>query len=263
MKAKFTYLVGPTYLIEIGSFRFLSDPGFDPKGTEKSEGPGHELKKNMAPPLPVEEIGKIDAVFVSHAHHFDNLDNSGKAWLPKWGRILTDKNSAEVLRGHVEAEALQTWQSTELSNEQGEKITVTAMPAVHTNNEDIRGAVGETTGFMLEWDGQNDGGILITGDSVWIDDYEEIEKRHKVGTGILHMGAANVPAVGDNRLTMNGAEGARLTELLNLKNVFPAHFEGYLHYKEGREKMGEAFDKAGMAEQLNPLLPGESLELDL
>ena len=37
MKAKFTYLVGPTYLIEIGSFRFLSDPGFDPEGTEKSE----------------------------------------------------------------------------------------------------------------------------------------------------------------------------------------------------------------------------------
>ncbi len=68
MKAKFTYLVGPTYLIEIGSFRFLSDPGFDPKGTEKSEGPGHELKKNMAPPLPVEEVGKIDAVFVSHDH---------------------------------------------------------------------------------------------------------------------------------------------------------------------------------------------------
>ena len=105
MKAKFTYLVGPTYLIEIGSFRFLSDPGFDPKGTEKSEGPGHELKKNMAPPIPVEEIGKIDAVFVSHAHHFDNLDNSGKAWLPKWGKILTDPNSAELLSGHVDAEA--------------------------------------------------------------------------------------------------------------------------------------------------------------
>ena len=148
MKAKFTYLVGPTYLIEIGSFRFLSDPGFDPKGTEKSEGPGHDLKKNMAPPLPIEEIGKIDAVFVSHAHHFDNLDNSGRAWLPKWGRILTDKNSAELLRGHVDAEALATWQSTELTNEQGETINVTAMPAVHTNNEDIRGAVGETTGFL-------------------------------------------------------------------------------------------------------------------
>ncbi len=44
------------------------------------------------------------------------------------------------------------------------------------------------------------------------------------------MGAANVPAVGNNRLTMNGVEGARLTETLNLKNVFPAHLEGWLHH---------------------------------
>ena len=30
MKAKITYLGGATYLIEIGSFRLLTDPGFDP-----------------------------------------------------------------------------------------------------------------------------------------------------------------------------------------------------------------------------------------
>ena len=56
-----TYLGGATYLIEVGSFRFITDPGFDPEGTEKSEGPGHDLKKNMAPPIPAEEIGNIDA----------------------------------------------------------------------------------------------------------------------------------------------------------------------------------------------------------
>ncbi len=258
-KAKFTYLVGATYLIEIGSFRILTDPGFDPEGTEKSEGPGHDLKKVMAPPLPVDQIGRIDAVLLSHAHHFDNLDYSGKEWLPKWGRVLTHPDAAKLLGGN--AEALKTWESTELTNEQAKKIRVTAMPAVHTNNPDIRGAVGETTGFLLEWDGQENGGLLITGDTVWIDDFEEIAKRYKVGTGILHMGAANVPAVGNNRLTMNGVEGARLTETLNLKNAFPAHFEGWLHYKEGREKMGEAFDKAGMAERLNPLVPGGSIEV--
>ncbi len=43
MKTRFTYLVGATYLIEVGSFRFLSDPGFDPEGTEKSEGPGRAM----------------------------------------------------------------------------------------------------------------------------------------------------------------------------------------------------------------------------
>ena len=37
MDTKLTYLGGATYLIEIGSFRFITDPGFDPEGTEKSE----------------------------------------------------------------------------------------------------------------------------------------------------------------------------------------------------------------------------------
>ena len=264
MKTTFTYLVGATYLIEFGSYRFISDPGFDPDGTEKSEGPGHNLKKNMAPPLAVEKVGRIDAVFVSHAHHYDNLDNTGKAWLPKWGKIITHPDAAKVLeKDDIKATGLPTWESTELENYQGEKVRVTMMPSVHTNNEDIRGAVGETTGFLLEWEGQQNGGLLITGDSVWIDDFEEIAKRHKVGTGILHMGAANVPAVGDNRLTMNGKEGARLTETLNLKNAFPAHFEGWAHYKEGREKMGEAFDKAGMADRLQLLNPGGSCEVDV
>ena len=135
------------------------------------------------------------------------------------------------------------------------------MPAIHTDNPDIRSAVGETTGFLLEWDGQENGGVLITGDSVYIEDFEEIARRYKVGTGIVHMGAANVPAVGDNRLTMNGEEGARLTETLKLQNVFPAHFEGWLHYKEGRDRIEDAFNKAGVREQLNLLDPGASAEI--
>ncbi len=258
MQTKITYLGGATYLLEIGSFRILTDPGFDPEGTEKSEGPGHDLKKVMAPPIPADQIGRIDAVLLSHAQHFDNLDNIGKAMLPKWGRVLTNPDSAELL-GDV-AEALATWESTELTNDQGESIKITATPAVHTNNPEIRGAVGETTGFMLEWEGQEGGAFYISGDTVWIDEIEEIGKRYSVAAAILMMGAANVPAVGDNRLTMNGEEGARVTSTLGIKNVYPAHFEGWLHYKEGREGIEAAFEAAGLRDRLNVLNPGESAQ---
>ena len=259
MKTKFTYLVAATYLIEFGSLRILTDPGFDPEGSEKSEGPGHDLKKVLPPPVPVEQIGKIDAVLLSHAHHFDNLDNTGKEWLSKWGRVITHPGAAALLGGN--AEGLATWESTMITNKQGESVKVTMMPAIHTNNPEIRGAVGETTGFLLEWDGQQDGALLITGDSVWIDEFNEIGKRYNVGTAIIHMGAASVPAVGNNRLTMNGEEGARLTQTLRLKNAFPAHFEGWLHYKEGRDGIEKAFEKAGVRKQLNILGPGKSAEI--
>jgi L-ascorbate metabolism protein UlaG (beta-lactamase superfamily) len=256
MDTKLTYLGGATYLIEIGSFRFITDPGFDPEGTEKSEGPGHDLKKTMSPPIPIEQIGRIDAVFLSHAHHYDNLDKTGKAMLPKWGRVLTTPDGAAKLGGN--AEPLETWESTEFTNDRGEKIKVTATPAVHTSNPEIRGAVGETTGFLLEWDGQTNGALYLSGDTVWIKDIEEIGKRYKVGTAILNMGAANVPAVGDNRLTMNGEEGARVTKTLDVKNVFPAHFEGWLHYKEGRSGIENAFESAGVSDRLHVLDPGQS-----
>ena len=139
MQTKITYLGGATYLLEIGSFRIITDPGFDPEGTEKSEGPGHDLKKTMSPPVPADEIGRIDAVLLSHAHHYDNLDNTAKAMLPSWGRVLTTPDGVEALGGS--AEGLATWESTELTNDAGETIKVTALPAVHTNNPEIRSAV--------------------------------------------------------------------------------------------------------------------------
>ncbi len=102
MNTQITYLGGATYLFEIGAFRLLTDTGFDPNVTEKSEGPGHLLTKIMAPPVPVEEIGPIDALLLSHQQHFDNLDISGRALLPKVGRVLTTPESAAALGGNTE-----------------------------------------------------------------------------------------------------------------------------------------------------------------
>lgn len=257
MDMKLTYLGGSTFLLEVGSFRFLTDPGFDPYGTEKSEGPGHDLRKVMTPPVPAEEIGRVDAVFLSHAQHFDNLDNSGRAMLPSWGRVFTTADSAAMLGGN--AEALATWETVEIANEDGETVRVTGMPAVHTNDPEIRGAVGETMGFLLEWEGQENGAFYISGDTVWIDDIEEIAERYDVSAGILNMGAATVPAVGGRRLTMNGEEGARVTQALDLASVYPAHFEGWEHYQEGRVDIEEAFGAAGLTDALNILDPGQTV----
>jgi L-ascorbate metabolism protein UlaG (beta-lactamase superfamily) len=261
MDVSFTYLVGATYLIEFGGWRILSDPGFDANGTERSEGPGHDLKKVMEAPIGIETIGRIDVALISHQQHFDNLDNSGRALLPKAGRVLTHPESAEAL-GSV-GQALGSWQSVELENAAGEGLKITATPAVHAPNDEVRKATGETTGFVLEWPGQDDGALLISGDTVWFDGIQEIGQRFDIHTGILHMGAANVPAAGDFRLTMDAEEGIRLSNELGLKNVFPAHFEGWMHYKQGREPLREAFVEAGMQEQLKLMHPGDRLTVEI
>lgn len=257
---RLTYLGGPTYLIEIGRFRIVTDPGFDPQGTERIEGPGHVLTKVMAPPIPVDRIGKIDLVLLSHAQHLDNLDNEGRRLLGKAKlTITTPASAASNLPG--KAKGLKPWEKTQVQNGFGETLTVTAMPAVHTSNPDLREAVGEVTGFMLEWDGQQDGAFYISGDTVWIDEINEIARRYKVSTGILHLGAANVPAVGENYLTMSSADGARATSVLKLKNVYPAHFEGWRHFTQGSWTITREFEKANVASTLKLLRPGESQDV--
>ena len=258
MTPRLTYLGGPTYLIEIGKFRIISDPGFDPQGTERYEGPGHLLTKIMAPPIPVEGIGRIDLALVSHAQHLDNLDNEGRRLLGRAGTTITTPESASMNLPGKAVRALKTWERTEVVNAAGERLQVTAMPAVHTSNPALRGAVGEVTGFMLEWEGQRDGALYISGDTVWTDEILEIGRRYKVGAAILHMGAANVPAVGDNFLTMNAADGVRVAATLGLRSVFPAHFEGWRHFTQGSWYIVREFEKANMSQVLNLLKPGEA-----
>ena len=175
MKTKLTYLGGATYQLEIGNFRLLTDLGFDPKGTERSEGPGHDLKKIMSPPVPADQIGRIDAVLLSHQQHYDNLDKIGRTLLPKAGRVLTTKESAKVLGDN--AEGMAPWDTTELKNTSGETIRVTAMPAEHGPSPEVRAATGGTRGFLLEWGGQESGGRYITGDRVHLQASEDLVSR--------------------------------------------------------------------------------------
>lgn len=258
-----TYLGGPTYLIEVGNFRIISDPGFDPQGSQRNEGPGHLLTKVMAPPIPVDKIGDLDVALVSHAQHLDNLDNAGRHLLAKVGMTITTPESAAADLPSDNVEGLETWASFEVKNKGGEVLKVTAMPAVHTSNPDLRDIVGEVTGFMLEWDGQTAGTFYISGDTVWIDEFEEIARRYNVHSGILHLGSANVPAVGDNFLTMNAVDGVRATQTLGLSHVFPAHFEGWRHFREGSWFIEREFTNAELRDRLHMLRPGEATAVAL
>ena len=82
-----TLIGGPTVLIEYGNLRLITDPTFDPPGLYK-EAPVR-FEKTSGPALSIEEIGRLDAVLLSHDQHFDNLDNAGRAMLPGVGTTFT------------------------------------------------------------------------------------------------------------------------------------------------------------------------------
>src|SRR5947209_18284378 len=121
-----TLIGGPTALIEIDGFRLLTDPTFDLPGTYQL--PHVKLEKLSPPAVALEAIGEIDAVLLSHDQHADNLDESGKHFLPKAKRVFTTVVGAKRLGGN--AEGLLPWASTELSKN-GHSLLITATPARH------------------------------------------------------------------------------------------------------------------------------------
>ena len=96
---RFTHIGGPTLLIEVGGWRLLTDPTFDPPGRRYFFGWGTMSRKVSGPAIPAAELGPIDAVLLSHDHHADNLDPAGRALLPAAGVVMTTRSGARRLDG--------------------------------------------------------------------------------------------------------------------------------------------------------------------
>jgi len=137
-----TYVGGPTALLELAGLRLLTDPTFDPAGTEYRT-PVYTLRKTSGPAVAADALGPIDTVLLSHDHHFDNLDHAGRALLSRVPLVLTTPAGAERLGGH--AVGLAPWESVVLEAPDGRRLRVTGTPARHGPADGDRGPV---TGFL-------------------------------------------------------------------------------------------------------------------
>jgi L-ascorbate metabolism protein UlaG (beta-lactamase superfamily) len=237
------YVGGPTALLEIGGLRLLTDPTFDPAGSEYPR-PGSTLRKVQGPAVAADALGRIDAVLLSHEHHADNLDTSGRALSKTVPRVLTTQAGAERLGGG--AMGLAPWEHVELPVPDGRLLRVTATPCRHGPAHLDRGPV---IGFALDLDAGGDT-IYVSGDTVWYEGMAEVARRFSVRAAVLFMGAARVPAVGRWPLTLTAEEAVEATRALAEAVIVPLHFEGWEHFSESREDIAAAFDRAGLAERL-------------
>jgi L-ascorbate metabolism protein UlaG (beta-lactamase superfamily) len=235
-----TYIGGPTALFEWDGFRLLTDPTFDPPGGEYKTGPV-VLKKTAGPALGPESIGEVDIVLLSHDHHYDNLDHSGRKFLANVPQVITTMEGAERLGGH--AVGLSAWQSIDVPGADGRVLRVTGTPAQHGPAHLQRGAV---TGFVAAFVDAADDAIYFSGDTVWFDGVAEVARRFPVRIASLNMGAARVPAVGPFPLTMTAEDGIRAAGAFSEATIVPLHYEGWEHFSESREVISRAFDAAGI-----------------
>jgi L-ascorbate metabolism protein UlaG (beta-lactamase superfamily) len=118
-----TYIGGPTALIAWNGLRLLTDPTFDPAGSEYPTS-AYTLRKTSDPALGAAEIGAIDVVLLSHDHHFDNLDHAGREILAKASIVITTEAGASRLGNN--AIGLSAWEHREIRSPAGDVLRVTA-----------------------------------------------------------------------------------------------------------------------------------------
>ena len=90
-------------------------------------------------------------------------------------------------------------------------------------------------GFALAWEGQTDGVLWITGDTVLYDGVREVAERLDVDVAILHLGNVHFPISGPIHYTLSAAEAVELCKLIEPRVTVPIHYEGWSHFVQGRD----------------------------
>lgn len=248
---KLTWIGGPTVIIEVGGVRLLTDPTFDPGGSSYSLGPVR-MAKTAGPAVTPDQLGRIDAVLLSHDQHMDNLDVIGRAVLARAPLAITTVEAASRLGGT--AVGLQPGQRRTVSGANG-TVTVTAVRAEHGPGE-LSAALGPVIGFLVQPAAVRHA-LYVSGDTVSLDALPSVP----ISLGILHGGAARLPALGSMALSYTVTDLVEAARRLGDCPVVVVHHDGWDHFSEGPAAVAAAFDAAGIADRLVRVTPGQAVQL--
>jgi L-ascorbate metabolism protein UlaG (beta-lactamase superfamily) len=229
---RITHLGGPTVLIEVDGWRLLTDPTFDAPGRRYSFGWGATSRKLVGPAISASDLGPIHAVLLSHDQHGDNLDLAGRTMLPTADVVVTTISGARRIGGS--AQGLRPWSNTWLEAPTRPPIEITATPCRH-GPPHSRLITGDVIGFALRWAGQEHGVLWITGDTVLYDGVTQVADRLHVGTALMHLGRVRFPVTGPVHYTLTARDAIDLCRLLRPRTAIPVHYEGWKHFRQGRE----------------------------
>jgi L-ascorbate metabolism protein UlaG (beta-lactamase superfamily) len=251
-----TLIGGPTLLIELGGLRILTDPTFDsPRSYEPR--PGVHLTKTAGPAMSAEAVGAIDLVLLSHDHHMDNLDESGRALLERASTVLSTPSGAERLGSP--ARGLANWETVEIPRPDGGSLRVTGLPAQH-GPDGSQHLVGEVIGFLLA--GEDLPTVYVSGDNASLEVVRRVaERTGPVDVAVLFAGGAQMPYLGDAYLTLPSAQAPEAARLLGARTVLGIHCDSWAHFSDDRTSLERAFAGAGLGQLLAELPPGQPVEI--
>jgi L-ascorbate metabolism protein UlaG (beta-lactamase superfamily) len=241
------HIGGATALLEIGGLRIVLDPTFDPP----QEYFGHYTEglagvvRTEGPALQPHELGKVDVALISHDHHIDNLDYTGRDLLKSVSNAYTTPIGALRLRGQTKG--LAAYDSDTLNLPDGGQVTITAVPA-HHGPDGIWQAIGPVTGFVLTgslpptyWSGDNSDVRLSR---------EIIERFPDIRVAVLNVGGPSFAELGPVTLTFTNEEALEVSNLIPRAVIVPIHNDSWAHFKQDARSLRGVFQAAGVEDRL-------------
>ena len=246
-----TLIGGPTVLLRHAGLTIITDPTFDEPGEIGG------LVKTLGPAVPTTSLGAIDIALVSHHHHADNLDVSGRALLEHIPVVITTVAAAAALAGTGNTVVgLEPWESFTLPAPHG-PLKITATPAMH-GPPHVAPHTGPVIGFVVEGGGSLE--LYFSGDNSEVAVAEDIAARFPwIETAVLCVGAARVPNRGPDPLTLDAERASKVAALWPHARIVPVHADSWAHYDETRDQF--VANWTGPVGQLALLEPGVDTRL--
>jgi L-ascorbate metabolism protein UlaG (beta-lactamase superfamily) len=234
-----THIGGPTVLVEVEGWRLLTDPTFDPAGGHYAFGFGTSSDKVSGPSLGIADLPPIDVVLLTHG---DNLDAAGRELLRSAGTVVTTVPGARRL-GLPAGRGLRAGDTMRLTARGRRDLEVTATPARH-GPPLSHPIVGAVVGFALRWPGTPTCLLWVTGDTVLHAPVRRLAASLEVDVLLVHVGGVRFPLTGPVRYTMTGQQAVELIDRVRPRVAVPVHYEGWSHFKDGRESIEQALEVA-------------------
>lgn len=249
-----------TTVLRLGPFTLLTDPNFLHQGQRAYLGKGLFSKRLTEPSMQPADLPPLDAVLLSHLHG-DHFDRIARRELDRSVPVVTTDAAARTLRrwGFAGADALATWQSTELVDGDA-RLRITAVPGVHGPGP-AKHLLPPVMGSVLELD---DGtGRLhrtyISGDTLfrpWL--REVVDRTGPLDAAVVHLGGTRALGL---LVTMDAEQGADLVDLLSPALTVPVHHDDYTVFRSPLDDFVRTWERRGLPGRLRTVARGESVDL--
>lgn len=229
-----------TFIVRIAGKTVLIDPMFSPEETFQPTAGTVNPRMNplLGLPCPIEELTRVDAVFVTHMHK-DHWDEAAAEALPREIPVFCQPCDAAALRGSGFTNVAEVADTAEW-----EGIRITRTGGRHGSGT-LRLLMGAVSGYVFQADGET---LYAAGDTVWCPEVAQALERYRPDVTIVFAGEARF-ALG-SPITMGVGDILQIVAAAPQTKVVAGHMDAWNHCVLDRETLRKDMEAEGLADRV-------------